>query len=163
MTVVRRDGQHRRRNRTRGAAQRPDAPAGPEQPEGQPAAAERTDSASTSGRRAARLAIVRLPAHIDRHTAADAVALVRVASSTGAAVVIADMSQTLSWDNGGLRVLLDAQRELPAEMRFVVWATDLYRALRDVAGGNGPRIYPNLPAALRAFPAPPRSGMWSGE
>jgi hypothetical protein len=69
--------------------------------------------------------------------------------------VVADMSQTLSWDEAGLDLLLDAGRELPADVRFVVWARDLYLALQDVAGGEELHIYPNLPAALSAFPSLP--------
>jgi len=66
-------------------------------------------------------------------------------------VVVADLSAIVSWREGFIGGLLQAQSDLTAnraELRLVVWSADLYAALRQRATGQLP-VYANLPAALR--------------
>lgn len=98
---------------------------------------------------------VQLPADIGRGTRKNAGDIVRAAWTPGAHVLVADLTATASWTTASLGSLRDAQRDLAskgAELRIVVWSSELYTALR--ASGITSRIpvFANLESALSTPP-----------
>lgn len=99
--------------------------------------------------------IVALPDEIDI-TNADAVGReLRSACQPGAAVVIADMTQTAHCDSSGVRQLLlaaDAAGACGAELRLVIPSAAVWRLLSVLGLDRELKIYPSLGSALTAGP-----------
>jgi hypothetical protein len=94
--------------------------------------------------------VVQLPAEAGQWGEA-VVSYLRAVWEPGIAIVVADLTSVVSWQDGWLDGLAEAQRELAfsrAELRLVVWAADLYAALRQSMAFQL-SVYANLEAALR--------------
>ena len=95
--------------------------------------------------------VVRLPAAAGRWNSEIVGSLRPVAWVPGVAVVVADMTSLVTWDDGCLEGLLQAHRDLASrsvELRLVVWSPDLYAAVHQRAGRELP-VYASVYAALR--------------
>lgn len=95
--------------------------------------------------------IVALPAEVDITNAAQAGDDLGAALSSGATVVIADMTPTDFCDSSGIRHLLIANDHAVAsnaELRLVITSPAVLRVLRVTGVDRMLRIYPSLQAAL---------------
>ena len=110
--------------------------------------------------------VVTLPAEIDIANAGRVGEELSSAIARGAGMVIADMTGTRFCDSSGISMLVQAHRQAAAnraELRLVVLATTVLRALKLVRMDFLLPIYPSLDAALtpgaqpeRELPAPAR-------
>ena len=110
--------------------------------------------------------VVTLPAEIDIANAGQVGEQLSSAIAQGAGIVIADMTGTRFCDSSGISMLVQAHRQAAAnqaELRLVVLATAVLRALKLVRMDFLLPIYPSLDAALapdaqpeRELPAPSR-------
>jgi anti-anti-sigma factor len=108
--------------------------------------------------------VVTLPAEIDIANAEQVGEQLSSAIARGAGIVIADMTGTRFCDSSGISMLVQAHRQAAAnqaELRLVVLATAVLRALKLVRMDFLLPIYPSLDAALapdaqpeRELPAP---------
>ena len=120
----------------------------------------------------ARPVVVTLPAEIDIANADRVGEELSSAIAGGAGIVIADMTGTRFCDSSGISMLVQAHRQAAAnqaELRLVVLATAVLRALKLVRMDFLLPIYPSLGAALtpdaqpeRELPAPVPAGRCSG-
>jgi anti-sigma B factor antagonist len=95
--------------------------------------------------------IVALPAEVDITNATQAGDDLSAAVSSGAAIVIADMTLTEFCDSSGIRHLLivnDRAVASNAELRLVITSPAVLRVLRVTGVDRMLRIYPSLQAAL---------------
>jgi anti-sigma B factor antagonist len=116
--------------------------------------------------------VVTLPAEIDIANADRVGEELSSAIAGGAGIVIADMTGTRFCDSSGISMLVQAHRQAAAnqaELRLVVLATAVLRALKLVTMDFLLPIYPSLGAALtpdakpeRELPAPVPAGRCSG-
>jgi len=105
----------------------------------------------------AQTAVVALPAEIDSTDARRVHATVGAAAGLGVAVVVADMTATMSCDSAGARILVRAWEQAAVhgiDLRIVVPPGAVRRGypLRGLEGFLP--FYPSLGAALTAGPAP---------
>lgn len=101
--------------------------------------------------------IVTLPEEIDITNAERVGAGLRSALQPGVTVVIADMGLTKFIDSSGVRILLtvqDAAAASHAELRVVIPAVQVLRALSVMGIDRELSIYPSLGMALTAGPPP---------
>ena len=100
-----------------------------------------------------RQAVVALPEHIDASNVGQIREQLLVLVNRGAAVLIADMTATVSCDHGGADALLRAYHRASvngAQLRLVV-TTQIVRRVLDVSGLDRlVSIYPSLEAAIAA-------------
>lgn len=104
--------------------------------------------------------IAALPAEIDLSNSAEVGAVLRQSLRPGVSLVIADLTGTLFCDSSGIRQLLlarDLAAERQAELRLVVGAGGVRRALQITGADQVLALYPTLQAALA-----PRSGPQAG-
>jgi anti-anti-sigma factor len=107
----------------------------------------------------ARPAVVILPAEIDIANAGRVGEELSSAIARGAGIVIADMTGTRFCDSSGISMLVQAHRQAAAnraELRLVVLATAVLRALKLVRMDFLLPIYPSLDAALKPGAQPER-------
>jgi anti-sigma B factor antagonist len=126
----------------------------------------------TRRRARARPVVVTLPAEIDIANAGQVGEQLSSAIAQGAGIVIADMTSTRFCDSSGISMLVQAHRQAAAngaELRLVVLATAVLRALKLVRMDFLLPIYPSLDAALapdaqpeRELPAPSRPARYGG-
>jgi anti-anti-sigma regulatory factor len=99
-------------------------------------------------------AVVVFPAEIDMTSLPELYTGLAAALSSGAAVVIADLSATVFCDVAGVRRLLELHGEATArqvELRLVIQPSGPVRRLLDLIEPAQPlRISPSLPASLGA-------------
>lgn len=101
-----------------------------------------------SGRRVA----VQLPASAGQWGCEAVGSYLLAAWVPGIPIVVADLTSVVSWHDGWPDGLLAAHRDLAssqAELRLVVWAADLYEALRRTTSCQL-SVYTSLDAALQA-------------
>jgi len=107
----------------------------------------------------ARPVVVTLPPEIDIANADRVGEELSSAIAGGAGIVIADMTGTRFCDSSGISMLVQAHRQAAAnqaELRLVVLATAVLRALKLVRMDFLLPIYPSLGAALRPDARPER-------
>jgi anti-sigma B factor antagonist len=107
----------------------------------------------------ARPVVVALPAEIDIANAGRVGEELSSAIARGAGIVIADMTGTRFCDSSGISMLVQAHRQAAAngaELRLVVLATAVLRALKLVRMDFLLPIYPSLDAALTPDAQPER-------
>jgi anti-anti-sigma factor len=107
----------------------------------------------------ARPTVVTLPAEIDIANAGRVGEELSSAIARGAGIVIADMTGTRFCDSSGISMLVQAHRQAAAnqaELRLVVLATAVLRALKLVRIDFLLPIYPSLDAALKPDAQPER-------
>ena len=99
----------------------------------------------------ARPVVVTLPAEIDVTNAARIGGELSLAIADGAGIVVADMTGTTFCNSSGISMLVLAHRQaaaIGAELRLVVPAAAVLRALKLVRMDSLLPIYPSLDAAL---------------
>jgi len=99
----------------------------------------------------ARPVVVTLPAEIDVTNAAPIGGELSLAIADGAGIVVADMTGTTFCNSSGISMLVLAHRQaaaIGAELRLVVPAAAVLRALKLVRMDSLLPIYPSLDAAL---------------
>ena len=107
----------------------------------------------------ARPVVVTMPAEIDVTNAARIGGELSLAIADGAGIVVADMTGTTFCNSSGISMLVLAHRQaaaIGAELRLVVPAAAVLRALKLVRMDRMLPIYPSLDAALApgAVPGP---------
>lgn len=118
-----------------------------------------------SGTRLNQTVTVTLPSEIDTTNASQVGDTLARSLSGGAAVVIADATETIFCDCGGVRALLDADRQAVAAgtgLRVVTAASPTVRRIFDLTGATQVLdLYPTLAAAWTGrprFPEPAAVG-----
>ena len=102
-------------------------------------------------------AVVTLPAEIDMANADRVSADLRTAFGPGVTTVVADMTATTFCDSLGIGALVRAYKQgaaSGAELRLVVPSARVLRVLAILGLDGRLPIYPSLPDALAAKPAP---------
>jgi len=105
----------------------------------------------------ARPVVVTMPAEIDVTNAARIGGELSLAIADGAGIVVADMTGTTFCNSSGISMLVLAHRQaaaIGAELRLVVPAAAVLRALKLVRMDSLLPIYPSLDAALSPEAAP---------